>query len=246
MTMPGRVDVLCVQNFQCVDVLMCWCVDVLMCWCFMCWRSGCVCVYVCTVCMYVDHHIITSTQSSTHQHINTSTQVINILFRTSFKESLFFGFEHSFDVVDSVFPALFECWKTYQFWFCFGDVLKLSIFSTSTHQHINTISSTHQHISTPHQHINTSTHQHSHQRINTSTHQHINTSTHQHSHQHINTVINTSTHQHISTVINSRQRVNTSKHINTSTHQHINISTHQLINTSTHQLINTSHPFLIF
>jgi len=58
--------------------------------------------------------------------------------------------------------------------------------------HINSYTSTHQHIT--HQHINTSTHQH----INTSTHQHINTSTHQH--------INTSTHQHI----------------NTSTHQHIN------------------------
>jgi len=59
------------------------------------------------------------------------------------------------------------------------------IFKIGLHQHINTLISTHQHITCTHQRINALTHQH----INTLTNQHINTSTQQH--------INTSTHQHI-------------------------------------------------
>jgi hypothetical protein len=79
------------------------------------------------------------------------------------------------------------------------------------------------------QQTNTSTHQHSCQRINTIVikHQHINTSTastDQHinilTQSSINTAVNASTHQHI----NSRQRINASYIniiININTHQHI-------------------------
>jgi hypothetical protein len=87
-------------------------------------------------------------------------------------------------------------------------------------RHINTGTSTSQHIM--------STQLKSHQRINTSTHQRINTSTRQRAHQ----------RQHIST-----------QHINASTHQHANTSTPQRINASTHQhqhITNTStlHNFI--
>jgi hypothetical protein len=104
-----------------------------------------------------------------------------------------------------------------------------------------------------------------HRYIYTSAHQHINTSTRQHSHQYINTstqsstqvinTSNTSTRPHISTVIftsatntsthrSTRQQINTSMHQHNHQHDHTIISTviyTSTINTST-QVITAATP----
>jgi len=97
--------------------------------------------------------------------------------------------------------------------------------------------------------LTASTHQHNHQHINTSTRQHS-TSTQSSPPQHINnsstsTLTRTQCHEHISTQLVSTsthaKQSRHQQHISTSTRQHLNTSTHQHHNTytSTHQHMNT-------